>query len=167
MSAQRGPRTRDERLEALLSSTSERATEAAGRHQEVTGTDSLADPTVGALAATYRDVAEVRTMLERLCHAWQMEGRLEGVTLAARELAHRINNDVTVAVALLELLRVHPHTPDELRELADDATVSLQRAVQTVQRFQQVVRVEVKDTPVGPALDLERSAPGAGDAAPR
>jgi signal transduction histidine kinase len=85
------------------------------------------------------------------------EARLDGVRLAAREMAHLLNNDLAVAVGLVELLQGRTDMPPRLRELLSDAAESLEAAAQHIDDFQDVVRVAVKDTPAGLSLDLERS----------
>jgi GAF domain-containing protein len=84
--------------------------------------------------------------------------QLVAVTLAARELAHVLNNDLALPVGALELLREDPTLPPHLCQIVDEAGAGLQSAAGHVRRLQQVVRIQTKETPVGPALDLERSA---------
>lgn len=84
--------------------------------------------------------------------------QLVAVTLAARELAHVLNNDLALPVGALELLREDPTLPPHLVQIVDEAGAGLQSAAGHVRRLQQVVRIQTKETPVGPALDLERSA---------
>lgn len=85
-------------------------------------------------------------------------GRLEGIALAARELAHLLNNDLSLAVGLVDLIKFRSDVPPDLLDLLGDAAQGLESAVRHVQQLQQVARIETKDTPAGPALDLERSA---------
>lgn len=84
--------------------------------------------------------------------------QLLAVTLAARELAHLLNNDLAVPVGALELLREDGSLPPQLREIVEQGQLSLLSAAEHVHRLQQLVRFETKKTPVGPALDLDRSA---------
>jgi CheY-like chemotaxis protein len=84
--------------------------------------------------------------------------QLVAVTLAARELAHLLNNDLAVPVGALELLREDGSLPLQLREIVEQGRLSLLSAAEHVHRLQQLVRFETKKTPVGPALDLDRSA---------
>jgi GAF domain-containing protein len=88
----------------------------------------------------------------------QERAQLVAVTLAARELAHVLNNDLALPVGALELLREDPDLVPHLRQIVEDAGTGLASAAGHVRRLQQVVRIQTKDTPVGPALDLERSA---------
>ncbi|GIW05260.1 MAG: hypothetical protein KatS3mg060_0065 [Dehalococcoidia bacterium] len=85
------------------------------------------------------------------------QSRMEGVLLAARELAHRINNDVQLAVGSLSLLEESEPLPATLRTMIGDALARLMGVANHIQQFQSVIRVETRDTPVGPALDLRRS----------
>src|SRR5207248_10575726 len=107
-----------------------------------------------------RDVTERRRAEDALREAREHEARLEGVTLAARELAHLLNNNLALAVGALELIQYRVALPDDLRGLVVDASATLDVAVSHIRQFQQVVRVETKETPGGPSLDLERSVEG-------
>jgi len=116
--------------------------------------------TVVELFGFARDVTERRRAEDALREARQHEARLEGVTLAARELAHLLNNNLALAVGALELIQHRVTLPDDLHGLVVDASATLDVAVSHIRQFQQVVRVETKQTPGGPALDLERSVEG-------
>ncbi len=83
--------------------------------------------------------------------------QLRAVTLAARELAHRLNNNLAVAVGTIELLRADPDLPVGLHDLVDQSSEALLAADQHIRQFQQLARIQTKDTPIGPTLDLERS----------
>jgi signal transduction histidine kinase len=85
------------------------------------------------------------------------EARLEGVQLAAREIAHLLNNDLAVAVGLVDLMQEHGQLSPELLDLLQDAATSLDAAARHIEQLQSVVRVVVKETPAGESLDLERS----------
>lgn len=85
------------------------------------------------------------------------EARLEGVKLAAREIAHLLNNDLAVALGMVDLLQDRLELPPHLMELLRGAAMSLDAAAKHVEDLQGVVRVVVKDTPAGESLDLERS----------
>jgi hypothetical protein len=89
--------------------------------------------------------------------------QLQAVTLAARELAHRLNNDLALAVGTIDMLRGEPSVTDELRELISDAAAGLERVGEQLAQLQQLVRFQTRETPIGPALDLDGSRePGAG-----
>jgi hypothetical protein len=85
------------------------------------------------------------------------EARLEGVRLAAREIAHLVNNDLAVAVGLVDLLQAQAELPADVRALLQNASTSLDAAARHIEQLQSVVRVVVKETPAGESLDLERS----------
>lgn len=85
--------------------------------------------------------------------------RLEGVALAAREMAHRLNNELSIVVGCLDLLHLDPELPAQCHQLVEKGQASLEAATAIIQKFQRVTRVETKETPAGPALDLERSSP--------
>ncbi|MCC7371019.1 MAG: hypothetical protein IT306_21575 [Chloroflexi bacterium] len=85
------------------------------------------------------------------------EARLEGVQLAAREIAHLLNNDLAVAVGLVELLQERDDLPAHLRDMLFGAAQSLDSAARHVAQLQGIKRVIVKETPAGQSLDLERS----------
>ncbi len=95
--------------------------------------------------------------LPQHCATQLSQARLTGVRLAARELAHLLNNDLTPAVIVLARLRDCAELPADLQRLLVDATLCLDRAVQSVAQLQRVERVETRETPYGPALDLARS----------
>jgi PAS domain S-box-containing protein len=91
--------------------------------------------------------------------------RLEGVILAAREVCHLLNNDLQLPVGLVDALRAHPVLPSELQPTLDDVSDWLGRAQEHLRQFQSVARLATKNTPIGPALDLQRAA-GADDSDP-
>ena len=91
--------------------------------------------------------------------------QLVAVALAARELAHVLNNDLALPVGAMELLREDPALLPHLRQIVEEASIGLASAAGHVRRLQQVVRIQTKETPVGPALDLERSS-GTGSPTP-
>jgi DNA-binding response OmpR family regulator len=93
----------------------------------------------------------------------QADARLDGVRLAARELAHLLNNELAVAVTSLDILLLRPDLLPDLREQMGEVATYLDAAVRYVAQFQRVVRVETKSTPMGPALDLRRSTQAGAD----
>jgi len=84
--------------------------------------------------------------------------QLLAVTLAARELAHLLNNDLAVPVGALDLLCEDASLPPRLRDIVEQGRIGLNDAAEHVFRLQQLIRFETKKTPIGPALDLDRSA---------
>ena len=83
--------------------------------------------------------------------------RLEGIQLAAREIAHLVNNDLAVTVGTLDLLRARGDVPPPVLELLDQALAGLSAATGHVEQLQRVQRVVTRQTPAGPSLDLDRS----------
>ena len=124
----------------------------------VPGLGRPADRSLPSVGDDLRDVTtEPRSRVDDVDGARLDEARLDGVRLAAREMAHLLNNDLAVAVGLVELLQGRPDLPPRLRDLLADAAESLDAATRHIEDFQDVVRVAVKNTPGGPSLDLERS----------
>ena len=83
---------------------------------------------------------------------------LEGAQLAARGIAHRINNDLTGALGNISIvLLAHPNLPADLRQRLELSTAYLQRANTHLEQFQHIRRVVTRDTPGGPILDLDGS----------
>jgi hypothetical protein len=85
------------------------------------------------------------------------DARLDGVKLAAREMAHVLNNDLAVAFGLMEIIHARNDLPAHLRNLLAEAVDSLDVVARHIEDFQGVVRVAVKDTPAGLSLDLDQS----------
>jgi hypothetical protein len=83
--------------------------------------------------------------------------RLEGIQLAAREIAHLVNNDLAVTVGALDLLRTRGDVPAPVLDLLDQALAGLSAATGHVAQLQQVQRVVTRETPAGPSLDLDKS----------
>jgi len=101
--------------------------------------------------------ARVTALQRRLADMQRSQRRLEGITLAGRELAHLLNNDLALAFGTLELVRERVPLPEMYRGLVAEATAHLEGAVRHVSDLQQVVRVETKETPSGLSLDIQRS----------
>ena len=83
--------------------------------------------------------------------------RLEGVTLAAREMAHLLHNDLCAILGYLEILQAHPDLPAFLEQPIAEAMARAETATDKIEQLRRVRRVELKETPFGPSLDLERS----------
>lgn len=83
--------------------------------------------------------------------------QLEGIQLAAREIAHLVNNDLAVTVGTLDLLRSRGDVPVQVLEMLDQALAGLSAATSHVDQLQRVQRVVTRETPAGPSLDLDRS----------
>ena len=126
------------------------------------------------IALGYRDALLIRELYaqrareQEASHLAQQEAaRLQGVVLTGRELSHLLSNDLAMAVGWIDYLREHPDLPPDLRDVVDDASVGLERAVEHLKRLQQVNRVAVRETPLGPALDLAQSVGTPDTARPR
>jgi PAS domain S-box-containing protein len=89
--------------------------------------------------------------------------QLQAVSLASRELAHRLNNDLALAVGTIDMLREERGLGDDLQVLVADAAAGLERVGEQLRRLQQLARFQTRETPVGPALDLDRSTGAAAD----
>ena len=58
---------------------------------------------------------------------------------------------------MIELLQLQLALPAPLASMVRDAETHLNAAVHHLAQLHRLVRFETKNTPVGPALDLERS----------
>jgi PAS domain S-box-containing protein len=114
------------------------------------------------LVTIVRDVTARKQAEAERQQAQQLEARLDGIVLAAREVGHLLNNDLAVAIVALDVVQRRAGLSADLQALVADASEGLAQAEQHIRRFQQVARVEIKETPLGPALDLDRSAPPPG-----
>ncbi|MGH2461870.1 MAG: GAF domain-containing protein [Chloroflexota bacterium] len=107
--------------------------------------------------ATYGAVAvQNARLLEEAVEA----ARFDGVLLAARTVAHEINNDLALVMGMAEIAQMQAragHQPDPA--ILDDVIHGAQRIANHVRQLQGVVRVEqrhVQNLP--PLLDLEQSS---------
>jgi YesN/AraC family two-component response regulator len=116
----------------------------------------------------HRQLSNQNTRLETLLHEQEQlsatlaetaeaRGRLEGVTLAAREIVHLLSNDLALAVGAIELMRLQSDLTPSALVLLRQVEAGLNAAERHLRSLQKVVRVRTKETPVGPALDLARS----------
>jgi DNA-binding response OmpR family regulator len=87
----------------------------------------------------------------------ELTAQVEALKLAARELTDLVNNKVAVAMGTLELLQSEAELPRPLARLAAQAEQRLAEAAASIQQLERVVRLKVKATPTGPALDLAGS----------
>ena len=83
--------------------------------------------------------------------------QVEAINLTARALADRLNNELGGIAGVLSLVEMQAALAEVLRELLPDALASLDRACQAVNHLYEVTHIATHDTPLGPALDLERS----------
>lgn len=105
-----------------------------------------------------RKLAEARLECEQVRRLnAEAHAHLRGVMLAAREMAHRLNNYLTLSVGALELALADPALPAGLRDLFLQAQEGLDRACHDLASLQRVARVVTKPTPIGLSLDLDRS----------
>jgi CheY-like chemotaxis protein len=84
--------------------------------------------------------------------------QLMAISMTSRELAHLLHNDLGIVALALDLVQNEPSVPDELRPDLDEATECLAAAGRRIGELQRLTRFETRETPIGPALDLERSA---------
>ncbi|HEY7060725.1 MAG TPA: response regulator transcription factor [Chloroflexota bacterium] len=107
---------------------------------------------LAAHAQLMQQQAELREAERRVLVA-----QLEGVTVTARELAHRLNNHLQGIIGVLDVLADQPDLSAENQEMAREALTEATSSAQVISQLQRVSRVETRETPVGPALDLDRS----------
>jgi GAF domain-containing protein len=95
----------------------------------------------------------------RLQQEVQRRARLEGVLLAARTIAHELNNGLAVTVGYVELVAADPGLPGPLSELANCARDGAHEAARAVERLQHVARLAEMDPGLGlgTILDMELS----------
>jgi len=110
-----------------------------------------------ALAQRGAQLAQAHAALQEAHAQLGVKARLEGVALAARALAHLLGNDLAVPVGTVDMLRDEPSIPPVAVEALATVAEGLDAATRHIEQFQQVLRVAIKDTPVGPSLDLDRS----------
>ena len=83
--------------------------------------------------------------------------RTAGAQLVAREVAHLLNNDLTLLMGSVEMVRHAPEPPSTLEPLVDSALDGMSAAVEHVRQLQRLNRVTTRLGPLGPRLDLHRS----------
>ena len=83
--------------------------------------------------------------------------RVAGAQLTAREAAHLLNNDLMVTTGSLDMVSRAPDLPSSLGPLVDTALDGLTQAADHLAQLQRLTRVETRDGPLGPRLDLARS----------
>lgn len=89
-----------------------------------------------------------------------VEAQLDGIRLAAREMADRVGNALVTPTIVMDVLVENPRSAEALAMLPQ-ASQGLRRAMGYLGRLQRVQRIATRETPVGPALDLELSSDGA------
>jgi DNA-binding response OmpR family regulator len=89
--------------------------------------------------------------------AARQAAQVEAIHLTARTLADRLNNDLAGIAGVLTLVELEAGLSADLHEVLSIAVTSVDHASQVVRQLYEVTRIATHDTPVGPALDLERS----------
>jgi putative methionine-R-sulfoxide reductase with GAF domain len=103
------------------------------------------------------DALELLASLVSATLAGLERARVAAVTLAARELAHRLNNHLALPMGAMELVLQQHGLPPHLEQMLRAGADGLSAASADVTDLLKLVRFETKQTPIGPALDLERS----------
>jgi len=128
------------------------------RGRRVQESRNAGDPAAERHPASRDAVSAAAAIVHDLLHDREMEQvRLDGVQLAAREMAHLLNNDLAAAMGLVELVQMRGALPADMQEMLEQAAFSLDVAARHIAQFQAVVRVATKETPSGVSLDLDRS----------
>jgi PAS domain S-box-containing protein len=128
------------------------------RWLEVTGTNLLSDPEVGAIVVNFRDVTD--RMQQEAARA--VQARLEGALLVARTASHELLNALQPISGYADLLSAEPaiRADPRLTLFTGEIVAAALDAAERVRRLQQIVRLEEDTTVLGPeypVLDLERS----------
>src|SRR3954469_23752190 len=93
------------------------------------------------------------------------DARLEGARVAARGIAHTLNNDLTQALGRISLVAIRADLAPAARADLLLAETALRRLTQHLEQFQRLERLVTRDTPDGPLLELapsiQREPPGA------
>jgi signal transduction histidine kinase len=109
------------------------------------GTDRAAIEVLGAL------VAARRAQREQALREATLRQQLETVALAGRELAHLLNNDLTMPVGVVELLLDRSGLTPELQEMLQAAAKDLAALEQHVRHFHTLMRANSTGaTPANP-----------------
>jgi hypothetical protein len=83
--------------------------------------------------------------------------RLEGARVAARGIAHTLNNDLTQALGRLSLVTIRADLAPAARADLLQVESALRRLNRHLEQFQRLERYVTRDTPDGPLLDLAQS----------
>ena len=136
-----------EAMEAQMSNADE------GREQLVAELERLRK----RVTALEQVEAERQQSRQALLQSMQQEALLEGVMLVVRGFAGRFVDNLVVARNTIEIIQEDVAMPADLEHQARNAHYCLNAALDDIAKLQQVVRVEIKGTPYGPVLDLDRS----------
>lgn len=83
--------------------------------------------------------------------------RLAGARLAARGIAHTLNNDLTSALGRLSLVMIRADLPSAARTDFRQVEPALLRLTRHLEDCQHIERLVTRDTVDGPVLELEQS----------
>ena len=84
-----------------------------------------------------------------------LDARMEGALIAARGIAHLLNNDLAGALGNLSVaLATAPDLPPEARERLERTAGYIRTASLHLQEFQRIQRLVTRDSAGGPVLDL-------------
>lgn len=83
--------------------------------------------------------------------------RTTGARMAMREAAHLLNNDLTLTMGSLDVMRTADDLPPGLGTLVDTALDGVAQAAAHLAQLQSLTRVQATGSPVGPRLDLVAS----------
>jgi hypothetical protein len=75
------------------------------------------------------------------------EARLDETNRQARELSHRLSNDLTVALGALELAQAAANVPADVRALLAVALASFEHATERVYGFAELATATRRDEP--------------------
>jgi GAF domain-containing protein len=83
--------------------------------------------------------------------------RKAGAQLAARKAAHLVNNDLTLTMGSLDLMRQSDDLPEGVDSLVDSALAGVSQAAKHLAQLQRLTRAETVSGPLGPHLDVSGS----------
>jgi hypothetical protein len=116
----------------------DRMGDADGHSPDRGSTLALAD-VLAALVSGWRSARELRHRTETLRAA------LDESAIAGRELAHTLNNSLTMPVGVVELLLDRSTLPADLREMVQAASSDLAALEQHIREFQDQMRAHSSD----------------------
>jgi DNA-binding response OmpR family regulator len=145
-------------LTALSQATDQRAGFAAGADDYVV--KPFDNDTLLARIAVWlrmREHSKAALATQQAVEQQVRDAQLEVMRVAARELAHQVNNDLVAAVALLEMMEIAAEMPQNLRVLVPETLDRLAHGSDVIAQLSNVTHIATRETPVGPALDIDRS----------
>lgn len=84
--------------------------------------------------------------------------RIEGIHLLSRTLAHHVNNDLSPAVGILDLLKDMGAIPTNLLPMVDDALEGITNVSKVAAKAMRTRRLVTEPSPQGPLLNLDASS---------